>query len=102
VRAQEWWTSPAASWPARARAHRPTPARPAITEADVPKPTSEALTIREFLEADLVETLDVAVSPVKRGSGSRMWQSPDELLDRFHCDVMPSPSGVTHHLFWRR
>ena len=26
----------------------------------------------------------------------------DELLDRFHCDVVPSPSGVTHHLFWRK
>ncbi|MEU8649954.1 deaminase, partial [Streptomyces sp. NPDC048737] len=27
---------------------------------------------------------------------------PDELLDRFHREVVPSPSGVTHHLFWRR
>ncbi len=22
--------------------------------------------------------------------------------DRFHLEVVPSPSGVTHHLFWRR
>lgn len=36
------------------------------------------------------------------GSGVRLWESPDELLDRFHLDVVPSPSGVTHHLFWRR
>ena len=27
---------------------------------------------------------------------------PDELLDRFHLDAVPSPSGVTHLLFWRR
>lgn len=62
-----------------------------------------ASTIREFLEADLVDTLHVAVSPVELGSGSRLWESPDELDDRFHHDVVPSPGGaVTHHLFWRR
>lgn len=61
-----------------------------------------AITIREFLDADLVDTLHVAVSPVQLGSGSRLWESPEELLDRFHLDVVPSPSGVIHHLFWRR
>jgi dihydrofolate reductase len=61
-----------------------------------------ATVIREFLDADLVDTLHVAVSPVQIGSGTRLWKSPDELLDRFHCDVVPSASGVTHHLFWRR
>jgi hypothetical protein len=46
---------------------------------------------------------NVAVSPqVKLGAGSRLWESPDELNDRFHHEVVPSPSGVTHHLFWRR
>lgn len=59
-------------------------------------------TVREFLDADLVDTLHVAVSPVKLGSGLRLWDSPDELRDRFHLDVVPSPSGVTHHLFWRK
>jgi dihydrofolate reductase len=59
-------------------------------------------TIRQFLDADLVDTMHVAVSPLKLGSGLRLWQSPDELLDRFHLDVVPSPSGVTHHLFWRK
>ncbi|MBQ0867297.1 dihydrofolate reductase family protein [Streptomyces smyrnaeus] len=61
-----------------------------------------ATTIRRFLEAGLVDTLHVAVAPTKLGSGSRLWESPDELLDRFHRDVVPSPSGVTHHLFWRK
>jgi dihydrofolate reductase len=62
-----------------------------------------ATIIREFLDADLVDTLHVAVSPgVTLGGGSRLWESPDELLDRFHRDVVQSPSGVTHHLFWRR
>ncbi|MEU8589559.1 dihydrofolate reductase family protein [Streptomyces sp. NPDC048664] len=58
-------------------------------------------TIREFLDADLVDTMHVAVVPVKLGSGLRLWDSPEQLLDRFHMEVVPSPSGVTHHLFWR-
>jgi dihydrofolate reductase len=62
-----------------------------------------AATVREFLDAGLIDTLHVAVSPtVTLGEGSRLWESPDELLDRYHCDVVPSPSGVIHHLFWRR
>ncbi|MCF6742695.1 deaminase [Blastococcus sp. KM273128] len=61
-----------------------------------------ATTVREFLDADLVDTLHVAVAPVELGSGSRLWHSPDELLDRFYREVVPSPSGVVHHLYWRR
>ncbi len=61
-----------------------------------------AATIRQFLDAGLVDTLHVAVAPVKIGAGSRLWESPDDLLDRYHRDVVPSPSGMTHHLYWRR
>ncbi|MFD5799878.1 MULTISPECIES: dihydrofolate reductase family protein [unclassified Streptomyces] len=60
-------------------------------------------TIRAFLEADLVDTLHVVVNPsITLGSGARLWESPDELTDRFHLDVVPSSSGVVHHLFWRK
>ena len=59
-------------------------------------------TVRQFLDADLVDTLHVAVAPIELGRGERLWESSDELLDRFHRDVVPSSSGVTHHLFWRR
>lgn len=59
-------------------------------------------TIRQFLDADLVDTLHVAVAPVEIGRGEQLWASPDDLLDRFHRDVVPSPSGVTHLLYWRR
>ncbi len=61
-----------------------------------------ATTIRQFLDADLVDTLHVAVAPVEIGSGVRLWDSPEDLLDRYHLEVVPSPSGVTHHIFWRR
>ena len=59
-------------------------------------------TVREFLDADLIDTLHIVVSPVELGRGERLWASPDELLDRFHREVVPSPSGVTHLLYWRR
>jgi len=36
------------------------------------------------------------------GRGERLWNSHDELLGRYHCDRVLSPSGVTHLLFWRR
>ncbi|WP_199578539.1 dihydrofolate reductase family protein, partial [Streptomyces sp. CRB46] len=62
-----------------------------------------ATTIRAFLEADLMDTLHVVVNPsITLGAGARLWESPDELTDRFHLDVVPSPSGVVHHLFWRK
>lgn len=59
-------------------------------------------TIREFLDVDLVDTMHIAVAPVDLGRGERLWTSYEELLDRFHLDSVPSPSGVTHLLFWRR
>jgi dihydrofolate reductase len=58
--------------------------------------------IRQFLDADLVDSLHVAVSPVVLGRGERLWESSDELLDRFDRETVLSPSGVTHVLLWRR
>ncbi len=59
-------------------------------------------TIREFIDADLVDTMHIAVAPVEFGRGERLWKSHTDLLDRFHLESVPSPSGVTHLLFWRR
>lgn len=59
-------------------------------------------TIRQFLEADLIDEMHVAVAPIEIGAGERLWHSPDELHDRFHMESVASPSGVTHLLFWRR
>lgn len=58
-------------------------------------------TVREFLDAGLVDTLHVAVVPVELGRGERLWASPDELEDRYHHESVLSPSGVTHHVYWR-
>jgi dihydrofolate reductase len=60
-------------------------------------------TVREFLDADLVDTFHVAVASIEIGRGERLWTSPDELEDRFHIERILSPtSGVTHMLGWRR
>jgi len=58
-------------------------------------------TVREFLDADLVDTLHIAVSPVELGRGEKLWGSPEELTDRYEHEAVERPSGVTHHLFWR-
>ena len=59
-------------------------------------------TVREFLHADLIDTLHIAVAPIELGRGERLWKSQAELLDRFHLDSVASPSGVTHLLLWHR
>ena len=59
-------------------------------------------TVREFLEAGLIDTIHVAVAPIVIGSGERLWRSHEDLLERYHIESVPSPSGVTHLLFWRR
>lgn len=59
-------------------------------------------TIREFLDADLVDAVHIAVAPVTLGRGERLWESPADLEDRFHSEAVTSASGVTHHMFWRR
>lgn len=59
-------------------------------------------TVRQFLDADLVDTMHIAVVPIALGGGERLWHTPDELLDRFHRESVPGSSGVTHYLFWRR
>ena len=51
-------------------------------------------TVREFLDADLVDTMHVAVAPVDIGRGERLWSSPEELLDRFQLDVVPEPEAA--------
>jgi dihydrofolate reductase len=59
-------------------------------------------TVREFLDAGLVDTLHIAVTPIEIGRGERLWTTHEELLDRYELDEVPSRNGVTHLLFWRR
>ena len=60
-----------------------------------------ATTVREFLDADLVDELHVAVVPIVLGRGQRLWDGQEGLEDRFAVEVVPGASGVTHLLFTR-
>ncbi|MFC7463069.1 dihydrofolate reductase family protein [Brachybacterium sp. GCM10030252] len=59
-------------------------------------------TLREFLDADLIDEMHVAVYPTELGTGLRLWDRPEVLTDRFHLEKVTPPSGITHCFFWRR
>ncbi|MFI6151180.1 dihydrofolate reductase family protein [Kitasatospora sp. NPDC051170] len=58
-------------------------------------------TVREFLEADLIDHLHVAVVPIVLGRGVRLWSGLEDLQERFDVEAVSSPSGVTHLTFTR-
>jgi dihydrofolate reductase len=62
-----------------------------------------AQTVREFLEADLVDYLHLAIAPVLLGRGSLLWSEGLEGLERRFDEVRvtSSPSGTTHVEFER-
>jgi len=59
-------------------------------------------TIREFLGADLVDHMHIALVPIVLGRGERLWDGLEGLEERFECESVSSPSGVTHLTFTRR
>lgn len=61
-----------------------------------------ASTVRDFLDADLVDYLHVVVVPVILGRGVRLWDGQESLEDRFLIEAASSPSGVVHYTFTRR
>jgi dihydrofolate reductase len=61
-----------------------------------------ATTVREFLDADLVDHLHIVVVPILLGRGVRLWDGQEALEDRFDVEVTASPSGVVHYVFTRK
>jgi dihydrofolate reductase len=59
-------------------------------------------TIRQFLDADLIDHMHVAVVPIILGRGERAWDGLEGLEQRFAVESVSSPSGVTHLVFTRR
>jgi dihydrofolate reductase len=59
-------------------------------------------TVREFLAADLIDHMHIAVAPVILGRGERLWDDLEGIEQRFQIETMSSPSGVTHMTFTRR
>jgi dihydrofolate reductase len=58
-------------------------------------------TIREFLDADLVDHLHLVVSPIVLGRGVRIWDGQEGLEERFAIESTASPSGVVHLVLTR-
>lgn len=59
-------------------------------------------TVRQFLEADLVDHLHVVLVPILLGRGVRLWDGLESLERRFTVESVTTPSGVTHLTFARR
>ena len=58
-------------------------------------------TVRQFLAADLVDHMHVAVVPIVLGRGERLWDGLEDLDQRFDIEAVSAPSGVTHLTFTR-
>ncbi|ALE85280.1 dihydrofolate reductase family protein [Pseudonocardia sp. HH130629-09] len=58
-------------------------------------------TIRQFLEADLVDVMHLVIAPITLGRGVPLWTGLDGVEERFTVESVVSPSGRTHQ-FWNR
>ena len=58
-------------------------------------------TIREVLEAGLVDDMHVVVVPLLLGRGVRLWDGLESLEDDYAIEATASPSGVVHVTFSR-
>jgi dihydrofolate reductase len=61
-----------------------------------------ATTVREFLDAGLVDHLHLVVVPVVLGRGVRIWDGQEGLEERYAIETTASPSGAVHQVFTRR
>jgi len=59
-------------------------------------------TVRQFLGANLVDYMHIAIVPIVLGRGERLWDDLEELEHRFDIEAAVSPSGITHLTFSRR
>jgi dihydrofolate reductase len=58
-------------------------------------------TIRQFLAADLIDPMHLALVPILLGRGVRLLDGLEGLEERFDIEQVSSPSGVTHLTFTR-
>ncbi|MFC7404087.1 dihydrofolate reductase family protein [Georgenia alba] len=58
-------------------------------------------TVSEFLKADLVDFLHLAIVPIVLGAGVRIWDDLAGLEERFSVESISTASGLTHQL-WNR
>jgi dihydrofolate reductase len=76
-------------------------ARPAAGDLDVRIGGGPTI-LRDFLAADLIDTLHVVQVPILLGRGVRLWDGVEGVEERYDIEAVSSPSGVTHLTFTRR
>ncbi len=58
-------------------------------------------TVRQFLAADLIDYMHLAVVPIVLGRGERLWDGLEDIEGRFDIEAISTRSGVTHLTFTR-
>ena len=56
-------------------------------------------TVRQFLQADLVDFMHLGTVPIILGRGVSPWEGLSGIEDRFTVESVTSSSGLTHHLW---
>ena len=56
-------------------------------------------TVRQFLEADLIDFMHLAIVPITLGRGTSLFGELDGIEDRFDVESVSSSSGLTHQLW---
>ncbi len=59
-------------------------------------------TIRQFLQADLIDYMHLVVVPIILGRGENLWAGLEGIEQRFDVKSTPSPVGVIHLEFNRK
>jgi dihydrofolate reductase len=59
-------------------------------------------TVRQFLQADLVDVMHLVVVPITLGRGVSLLEGCEDVADRFTIESVASPSGLVHQLWNRR
>ncbi|MCI2417650.1 dihydrofolate reductase family protein [Saccharopolyspora sp. K220] len=58
-------------------------------------------TVRQFLQADLIDFMHLVTVPITLGGGVSIWDGQAGVQDRFTIESTTSASGLTHQ-FWNR
>lgn len=58
-------------------------------------------TVRQFLQADLIDFMHLVTVPITLGTGVSLWEGLSGVHERFTVESVSSPSGVVHQ-FWNR
>jgi dihydrofolate reductase len=58
-------------------------------------------TVRQFLQADLVDFMHLVVVPIVLGRGVALWDGLSDLQEQFVIESVTTPSGLTHQFFNR-